>query len=180
MIRLRALVAAVVAVPVVMAAFAAVAASSDMKRPNVKVIGNYGDWESLTYKENGNRVCFMGTKPKKSEGKYTRRGDIYLLVTHRPAEHRTGVVIVETGYTYKKSSTVNVKIDGKPFRMWTQGQYAYAYANEDKVLVRAMRRGLRMVVKGTSSRGTLTTDTYSLKGFTDAYKAISKTCGVSG
>lgn len=180
MIRMHALAAAAVVLPLLTAATAATAATSDMKRPNVDVIGNYQDWEALTYMEKGHRVCFMGTKPKKSAGNYTKRGDIYLLVTHRPAEHRIGVVIVETGYTYKKGSTVAVRIDGKPYRMWTQGQYAYAYANEDKVLVKAMRQGLKMTVEGHSDRGTATTDTYSLNGFTTAYKAISKKCGVAG
>lgn len=176
MIRLRPLLLGLLVVaPLLAAAAGAVAAPP----PDLRVIGNYGDWEALTYKEGGNRVCFMGTKPKSAKGDYSKRGDIFLLVTHRPAESRNGVVIVETGYPYKQGSTVEVKIDGKPFRMWTEGEYAYAYANEDKVLVRAMKRGLKMVVQGRSTRGTLTTDTYSLKGFTDAYRAISKTCGVS-
>jgi hypothetical protein len=37
-------------------------------------------------------------------------------------------------------------------------------------------KGAAMVVVGTSERGTKTTDTYSLKGFTAAYGAISKAC----
>ena len=48
----------------------------------------------------------------------------------------------------------------------------------DKALVDAMIRGARMVVKGTSSRGTKTTDTYSLKGFSAAFKTIGKACKV--
>ena len=32
---------------------------------------------------------------------------------------------------------------------------------------------------GLSQRGTKTVDTYSLRGFTAAYQAISKACGVS-
>ncbi len=36
-----------------------------------------------------------------------------------------------------------------------------------------------MVVKGTSSRGTLTTDTYSLTGFSAALQSIDKACGRS-
>ena len=32
-------------------------------------------------------------------------------------------------------------------------------------------------VEGVSSRGTLTTDTYSLSGFTKAHNAIDKACG---
>ncbi len=35
-----------------------------------------------------------------------------------------------------------------------------------------------MIVAGISSRGTLTTDTYSLNGFTAAYDAITRACGV--
>ena len=46
------------------------------------------------------------------------------------------------------------------------------------VVVDAMIRGARLVVKGTSSRGTKTTDTYSLKGFSAAFKAIGKACKV--
>ena len=34
-----------------------------------------------------------------------------------------------------------------------------------------------MVVKGISSAGTKTTDTYSLKGFTAAHAAINSACG---
>lgn len=178
MIRLRALaVCLLAAVPVLATAAAGRAAPPPT---DLRVIGNYGDWEALTYTESGSKVCFIGTKPKDAKGDYTSRGDIFLLVTHRPAESRNGVVIIETGYPYKPESTVEVKIDGKSFRMWTDGEYAYAYANEDKVLVQAMKRGMDMVVQGRSARGTLTTDTYSLSGFTDAYETISKACGVSG
>ena len=35
-----------------------------------------------------------------------------------------------------------------------------------------------MTVKGISGRGTKTTDTYSLKGFTAAYRTIGKACKV--
>ena len=41
-----------------------------------------------------------------------------------------------------------------------------------------MRKGRTMVVTGTSTRGTLTTDTYSLSGFTKASRAIAKACGL--
>ena len=43
-------------------------------------------------------------------------------------------------------------------------------------LVNAMKRGNELVFKGTSERGTLTTDSYSLKGVTAAMRAIDKAC----
>jgi hypothetical protein len=39
-----------------------------------------------------------------------------------------------------------------------------------------MKRGTKMSVVGTSSRGTKTTDTYSLSGFTKTKNLIDKTC----
>ena len=42
----------------------------------------------------------------------------------------------------------------------------------------AIRKGSKVVVKGTSSRGTLTTDTFSLKGSGNAHDAITKECNM--
>jgi hypothetical protein len=39
-----------------------------------------------------------------------------------------------------------------------------------------MKRGRAMTVVGTSSRGTVTTDSYSLAGFTKTKNLIDKTC----
>jgi hypothetical protein len=39
-----------------------------------------------------------------------------------------------------------------------------------------MKRGNKMTIIGTSSRGTKTTDTYSLAGFTKTKAVIDKTC----
>ena len=51
-----------------------------------KSLGEYGDWQSYMYNDNGNLICYMLSLPKKDEGKYTKRGDIYTVITHRPAE----------------------------------------------------------------------------------------------
>jgi len=40
-----------------------------------------------------------------------------------------------------------------------------------------MIRGAEMVIAGESSRGTQTTDTYSLLGFTAAHEAMNEACG---
>ncbi|MFO1120388.1 MAG: invasion associated locus B family protein [Rhodospirillales bacterium] len=46
----------------------------------------------------------------------------------------------------------------------------------DRAIVAAMKAGKAMIVRGTSARGTLTTDTYSLSGFSAALAAIDKAC----
>ena len=144
-----------------------------------QLIDTFASWSAFVRTEAGKKTCYMGSVPEKEKGKYERRGDTFVLVTHRPAEKRFDVVSVEAGYTYKKNSEVTVLIGGQGYPMFTSGAVAWARdAKADRTLVGAMRRGLEMVVKGTSSRATLTEDTYSLTGFTDAHVAIAKACGV--
>ena len=144
-----------------------------------KVLSTHADWTAIEEREGANKVCFVATAPAKSEGKYTKRGDVFLLVTHRPAEKATGVVSIQTGYTYKARSDAAARIGTQTFRLFTDGENAWARDDAtDRALIQAMRKGANMVVTGTSSRGTRTTDTYSLSGFSAAYRAASKACGV--
>jgi invasion protein IalB len=145
----------------------------------IKRIGDYGDWSAFQFSEDGNPACYMSSEPTKATGDYKKRGDVFAIVTHRPAEKRIGEVSIIAGYAYKKDSAVEVAIGKQTFELFTQEDGAWAPdAEADKKLVLAMKKGNRMVVKGTSTRGTLTTDTYSLKGFTKAYSAIGKACGL--
>ena len=107
------------------------------------------------------------------------RSDIYAVVTHRPAEKSFDVVNFVAGYTYKPDSPVVVKIGTKSFKkLFTSGDKAWAVSDRvDRELVEGMKRGERMIVTGTSAKGTDTKDTYSLAGFSSAYKAISAKCG---
>ncbi len=145
----------------------------------IKRIGDYGNWSSFQFSEDGNLACYMSSEPKKAKGKYKTRGDVFAIVTHRPAEKRFGEVSIIAGYSYQKDSWVEVKIGEQAFQLFTQDDGAWAPdAETDKKLVQAMRKGHTMVVTGTSTRGTLTTDTYSLSGFTKASQAIAKACGL--
>lgn len=145
-----------------------------------KVLGEYGDWTAYYYRDNSGPVCYMASSPKKDEGKYSKRGEIYFVVTHRPNEKSFDVITVNAGYTYKLATPVKIKIGAKTFgedELFTSGEKAWAVNSEvDKKIVEAMKRGSRMIIDGTSSKGTLTKDTYSLNGFSSAYKAITNKC----
>ncbi len=137
------------------------------------------NWSAFTYQEDGNTVCFMAAQPEKDEGDYTKRGDIYAMVTHRPADNRSNVVSLLMGYPFADEARVTVDIDGQEFTLATEGETAWApNPSVDPPLVQAMVQGRQMVVRGVSARGTKTRDTYSLIGFTRAYNAINKACNV--
>ena len=143
----------------------------------IERLGEFKDWSAYRLNENGNDTCYMASQPKSDKGDYTKRGDIYAMVTHRPAEDRRDEVSIIAGYNYKQESSVEVKIGSKNFELFTQAGGAWAPDSQaDQKIVKAMIRGRTMVVKGVSSRGTKTTDTYSLSGFTKAYQTITKAC----
>ena len=63
--------------------------------------------------------------------------------------------------------------------LFTKGNTAWSRTTaDDAALVKAMRIGKVMVIRGQSSRGTKTKDTFELFGFTAAHNAINKACRV--
>jgi len=141
-----------------------------------QVIGTFRDWKGYVYQQGDQKVCYMASAPKKAEGNYTQRGKIWILVTRRSPGPKDVVSII-AGYTYKADAPVTLNVGGKQFTLFGQGDTAWAYnESDDAAMVAAMKAGVDMVVRGTSSRGTATTDTYSLLGFTAAYDAIRQAC----
>ena len=153
---------------------------SSVQASEPELLGQHGDWTAYQFMENNGKVCYMVSQPTKDEGNYSQRGDIFALITHRPAEGSKNVFSYIAGYSYKAGSEVTVKVNSQNFKLFTQDDSAWAPDQDtDNKLADAVRRGNTLVVQGTSSRGTLTTDTFSLKGSSAAYKAISEECGTN-
>ncbi len=140
-------------------------------------LGQNDQWEAFSNKEAGKMVCYIGSEPIEMRGKYKKRGTSYAMVTHRPSEKSLNVVSIKAGYKHKVDSKVKVIIGNLHFKLFTQDGWAFAHDSKaDNALVKAMKQGAEMLVKGISSRGTTTTDRYSLKGFTAAYRSIGRAC----
>lgn len=145
---------------------------------SVKTLGEFNDWTAHTMTENGKKVCYIASQPKKDEGQYSVRGQIYFVVTHRPADKQFNVVTVFAGYAYRPGSPVELSVDQTKFELFTEGETAWAHDEMDRRIVQEMKKGSSMVIRGTSARGNATKDTYSLKGVSAALTAINKACDV--
>lgn len=141
-------------------------------------LGSYTDWNVWEVTENGQKICFVVSEPKKQTGNYTRRGKPAILVARRPVPTVTDEVSVQPGYNYLQGSNVSVSVGGKVFTLFNRGgPHAWTKNDdEDRELIDAMRRGDAMIVEGESSKQTTSTDTYSLLGFTKAYNAMVAAC----
>lgn len=85
---------------------------------------------------------------------------------------------VTSGYQYKKDLLPKVIIRKREYDLGiVQGEFAWFKTSEyEKKIVDQMKKGKSMVVKGTSSDGSYSGDTYSLKGFSEAHSQISNLC----
>ena len=140
-------------------------------------IQTYRDWNLYKFDNGQGTVCYIASEPTKEEGNYTRRGPAAVLVAKLPMEEPNEQVSVQPGYPYLDGSEVEVAIAASTFLMFTRGEHAWAVtADDDAKLIDSMRKGSEMSVRGTSTKNTYSIDTYSLLGFTAAYRAMRDAC----
>jgi invasion protein IalB len=184
------------AVPVVAAALAAagsMAQAQQQKQPPQQksaavtpagesqptLLGTYGDWGAYTATPGGKKVCFALAKPKtsKTEPAGRKRDPAYIFISTRPAENVKNEVSLIIGYPFKASSDATAEIGSTKFAMYTQNDGAWIKnVAEEARMLDAMRKGSDLTVKGTSGRGTSSTDQFSLKGLSQALDRAEQEC----
>jgi len=145
--------------------------------PNL--LGQFGTWGAYSATPNGKKVCFALAKPSTSKTNPPNRprDPAYAFVSTRPAEKVFNEVSIMIGYALKPGSESTLEVGGASYAMYTQGDGLWIKnAAEEERLVEAMRRSADVVVKGTSAKGTETTDVFSLKGLSQALDRISQDC----
>ncbi|MCA6111760.1 Invasion associated locus B family protein [Bradyrhizobium sp. CNPSo 4026] len=143
------------------------------------LMGQYGTWGAYTASPNGKKVCFVLAKPSSSKTNPPNRprDPAYAFVSTRPAEKVVNEVSIMIGYTLKPGSESTVEVGGGSYAMYTQGDGLWIKnAAEEERMVEAMRKAADLTVKGVSAKGTETTDTFSLKGLSQALDRLAQDC----
>jgi len=124
-----------------------------------------------------NDWCYIGSQPINTDLPETKkRGNNYILV-YKIIGSDENIVQVEAGYQYNLDKQIVVKIDNTSFKFYsTEDSNETAWTDNDSKVIYAMKKGLELVLTGQSSRGTITNDTYTLKGFTSAINQLNKDC----
>ena len=143
-----------------------------------KFIGSHKDWTAYSNNEKNGKTCFIASEPLKSSGKYNKsnRGKTYVFVTNvkNGTSHEVSVV---AGFNYKKNTKVKFTVDKNTTLLFPIDDRAWSESPKvDKILVRKMKKGNKLMIEATSSPGNLVTDHYSLSGFTKALSLIDKNC----
>jgi hypothetical protein len=147
--------------------------------PEPTLLGQFGTWGAYTATPNGKKVCFALAKPSSSKTNPPNRprDPAYAFVSTRPAEKVNNEVSIMIGYTLKPGSESTLEVGGASYAMYTQGDGLWIKnAAEEERMVDAMRKSADVVVKGVSAKGTETTDTFSLKGLSQALDRLAQDC----
>ena len=144
---------------------------------DLKKIGKYKDWEVMVVSEQSGKVCFAQSIPVLQAPKSNKR-DARLFVTFRPSEKISNEISTTPGYEFNKDNTVLATSGNNKFKFDIKQQgFAWMTSNKkEKIMVKIMKKGSRIMVSGYNEKGSQTIDHYSLLGFTKAYNTAKKAC----
>ena len=166
---------------VALAAVMVVAAVGAVSAQTPQNIGTFQDWNAFVSNDPSGKICFVASQP--TDAKYSQsvsgRDPAFFQITSIPTKNIIHEASSIVGYTFAADADVTADVDGTKFKMFLDDSHpdtAWSVPDTEAALVEAMKRGHQLVLTGKSKRGTIVTDTYSLRGITAALEKIDKEC----
>lgn len=132
------------------------------------------------------KECFLVSTPtswsaqRAGESVTVSRSEIRFYISIIPSEDVNFQPAFLAGYPLKPDATVEMSINDDTFTLHPNAdlhrEYAWPRPDDDAGLIEAMKGGSEATVIGTSTRGTVTTDLFSLIGFTAAIEKAVELC----
>ena len=146
--------------------------------PAATELGTFNAWTAWKATDASGIICYISAAPQSSQPSGANRDPIHFMIIHRKGMGTKNEVQTIIGYPYNSSDAkASAAVDGKVYPMVVEGSAGWlASTGDEGGFVAAFKAGTNLTVKGTSQRGTNTTDTYSLSGATAAMKAIDAAC----
>ena len=151
--------------------------ASNSLAEDLKKVGKFKDWEVMVMSESSGKVCFAQSAPVLQAPKKNKR-DARLFITFRPGEKISNEISATAGYEFNKNNTVLATSGNNKFKFDIKQQgFAWMTSNKkEKIMVKVMKKGSRIMLTGYNEKGSQTIDHYSLLGFTKAYNTAKKAC----
>ncbi len=165
------------------AAALCVGASAPAMAEPANLLGVFGHWSAFSSGTGSSLTCYALSKPRASQPKAAKRGSIYLMVSDWPSRKVKAEPQVVYGYQAKEGGAAAVGVGSEKFSFFIRnngkdGSAWLQQLNDNPRLVSAMSGGVSAVASGVSSKGTKTSDTYSLSGFNDAMAKVHAACNM--
>jgi len=143
--------------------------------------GSFKDWHVYTVGAGAGRLCYALSEPVQTNPANLKRDPVFFLISTWHGRKVRNEPSPVPGYQYKDMTKAEIQVGSDKFEFSTNndggkgGAWMDSPADEKKLLD-AMKRGSAMAIIGTSARGNLTRDNYSLAGLSAALEKIDISC----
>jgi hypothetical protein len=149
--------------------------------PKPELLGTFKDWHVYATGAGANKLCYALAEPVQTNPANFKRDQVFFLISTWPGRKIRNEPSVVPGYQYKDMSPVEAQVGSDKFAFYSKNEGAKGGAwvdkpEDEKKLIESMKRGSAMTIIGTSSRGNLTRDNYSLAGLSAALEKIDMSC----
>jgi hypothetical protein len=140
-------------------------------------VGSFGDWGVFVAETSDTKTCYVLAQPKTRDPAKLKRDPAYVFISNRPGEHIHNEISITMGFPMKDNGDAEADVDGTTFDLVSKGRNAWIKnPAEEGHFISALRHNAKLVVKAASTRGKMTTDTYSLAGLRQALDKAAHEC----
>lgn len=149
-------------------------------------LGTFDGWRAFEAGPNNAKTCYLTARPTRSDSRpaNAQRAEISLVVAHHQNPRRNDEFTMNVGYPVRDGGEIEIGRTKVALSTLAQANAQSLWAREvdgDRQIVGALRTAAgntNAIVRGTSTRGTETTDSFALAGFQRALAEIDRACGV--
>ena len=140
-------------------------------------VASYGDWGVFVAQGEKSKTCYALATPKERVPSGLKRDPAYVFIADRPGENVRDEVSVIMGFSMKEGGAARAEIGGAGFDLIAKGTNAWIKSQaEEPQFVEALKKGSKLIIKASSLKGHVTTDSYSLAGLSQALEKVEKEC----
>ena len=156
------------------------ASNGSVANTKIKSVKTYYNWD--VYVDNNPTICWAAAKPVSSKviinGKAAtvKRGEIVLYVTFIP--NRKDKIQVTFTPGFAPTGAEMITNGGKDKLLIDGSEWAWAMYEQDVNIAKKIAAYSKLTIRSLSSRGTITEDTFSLKGSKAAIKDAGRRCKI--
>jgi hypothetical protein len=156
------------------------------------LVASFGDWGVYQTQAPKGRVCYTLAQPKDRAPADLKRDAAYAFISDRPGEGVRNEISFIMGFDVANATDPAAPADPKKKSVGKEavalvGDQSFELlakttnlwvknAAKEGQLIDEMRKGAKLQVKAASKKGNVTTDTYSLTGFSQALDRVQKDC----
>jgi D-arabinose 1-dehydrogenase-like Zn-dependent alcohol dehydrogenase len=153
------------------------------------LVASFGDWGVYQTQAAKGRVCYTLAQPKDRAPADLKRDAAYAFISDRPSEGVRNEISFIMGFDVANPAELaaakskaagkdamamvgdqSFELLAKTANLWVKN------AAKEGQLIDEMRKGSKLQVMASSKKGHMTTDTYSLSGFSQALDRVQKDC----